>query len=39
MFYDLPDPVQFAKDIYDILDEDGIWTCEQSYFTNYAKNK
>ena len=31
MFYDLPDPVQFAKDIYEILDEDGIWTCEQSY--------
>ena len=31
MFYDLPDPVQFAKDIYNILDIDGIWTCEQSY--------
>ena len=31
MFYDLPDPVQFAQDIYDILDDDGIWTCEQSY--------
>lgn len=31
MFYDLPNPVQFAKDIYDILDDDGIWTCEQSY--------
>lgn len=31
MFYDLPDPVQFAKDIYNILEEDGIWTCEQSY--------
>lgn len=31
MFYDLPDPVQFAKDIYSILEEDGIWTCEQSY--------
>lgn len=31
MFYDLPDPVQFAKDIYRILDDDGIWTCEQSY--------
>jgi GDP-D-mannose dehydratase len=31
MFYDLPDPVQFAKDIYSILDESGIWTCEQSY--------
>ena len=31
MFYDLPDPVQFAKDIYEILHDDGIWTCEQSY--------
>ena len=31
MFYDLPDPVQFAKDIYDILDDNGIWTCEQRY--------
>lgn len=31
MFYDLPDPVQFARDIYNILDDDGIWTCEQSY--------
>lgn len=31
MFYDLPDPVQFAKDIYAILEDDGIWTCEQSY--------
>jgi len=31
MFYDLPDPVQFARDIYSILDDDGIWTCEQSY--------
>jgi GDP-mannose 4,6-dehydratase len=31
MFYDLPDPVQFAKDIHSILEPDGIWTCEQSY--------
>ncbi len=31
MFYDLPDPVQFAKDIYDCLDINGIWTCEQIY--------
>ena len=31
MFYDLPDPVQFATDIHDILTDDGIWTCEQSY--------
>jgi hypothetical protein len=37
MFYDLPDPVQFAKDIYAILHEDGIWTCEQSYVLSMLK--
>ena len=31
MFYDLPNPVAFAKDIYECLEDDGIWTCEQSY--------
>lgn len=31
MFYDLPDPVQFARDIESVLADDGIWTCEQSY--------
>jgi GDP-mannose 4,6-dehydratase len=37
MFYDLPDPVQFAKDIYEILEPDGIWTCEQSYMPTMIK--
>lgn len=37
MFYDLPDPVQFAKDIYKILDDDGVWTCEQSYLLTMMK--
>jgi hypothetical protein len=37
MFYDLPDPVQFAKDIYSILDDAGIWTCEQSYVMSMVK--
>lgn len=37
MFYDLPDPVQFAKDINEILEEDGIWTCEQSYMLTMIK--
>ena len=37
MFYDLPNPVQFAKDIYEILDDDGIWTCEQSYLITMLK--
>jgi hypothetical protein len=46
MFYDLPDPVQFAKDIYSVLADDGIWTCEQSYvvtnisnITDYTKSR
>lgn len=37
MFYDLPDPVKFAKDIYEILADDGIWTCEQSYLITMLK--
>lgn len=37
MFYDLPDPVQFARDIYDLLEDDGIWTCEQSYLLTMLK--
>ena len=37
MFYDLPDPIQFAKDIYKVLDNDGIWTCEQSYLLSMIK--
>ena len=37
MFYDLPDPVQFAKDIYSILENEGIWTCEQSYILTMLK--
>lgn len=31
MFYDLPNPVQFAKDIAASLTDDGIWCTEQSY--------
>ncbi len=31
MFYDLEDPVQFAKDINKILDENGLWIVELSY--------
>ena len=37
MFYDLPDPVQFARDIYSILEDDGVWTCEQSYLPTMLK--
>jgi hypothetical protein len=31
MFYDLKDPVKFAKDIYKSLAIDGVWHFEQSY--------
>lgn len=31
MFYDLENPVDFAKDIAKILAHDGIWVFEQSY--------
>ena len=31
MFYDLEDPVEFARDISTILDTSGIWIFEQSY--------
>ncbi|MFI9630390.1 class I SAM-dependent methyltransferase [Streptomyces sp. NPDC052042] len=31
MFYDLPDPMGFMRDVRDILTEDGVWLLEQSY--------
>ena len=31
MFYDLEDPVTFAKSISSVLSEDGVWVFEQSY--------
>lgn len=31
MFYDLESPRQFVQDIFDVLDDDGIWHLEQSY--------
>lgn len=31
MFYDLDDPIGFARDIAQILEPDGIWHFEQSY--------
>jgi GDP-mannose 4,6-dehydratase len=39
MFYDLPDPVQFAKDIYEVLEDNGIWSLEQSYILTMIKRK
>ncbi len=31
MFYDLENPVGFMRNIYEVLDDDGIWVFEQSY--------
>lgn len=31
MFYDLESPVEFMKQIYDVLSDEGIWVFEQSY--------
>jgi len=39
MFYDLPDPVQFAKDVFDILEDDGVWSLEQSYILTMLQRR
>ncbi|MEU6393834.1 class I SAM-dependent methyltransferase [Streptomyces sp. NPDC046939] len=31
MFYDLPDPLAFMRDVHDVLDDDGVWMLEMSY--------
>tara|TARA_B100000963_G_scaffold361743_1_gene399156 strand:- start:605 stop:1861 length:1257 start_codon:yes stop_codon:yes gene_type:complete len=31
MYYDLDDPLKFTKDIFDCLDDKGIWTLQVSY--------
>ena len=31
MFYDLENPLDFMRQVYDILADDGIWVFEQSY--------
>ena len=31
VFYDLEDPINFTRDIENILEEDGVWILEQSY--------
>ncbi len=38
MFYDLPDPLKFAKEIYSILHKNGIWHIELSYMPMMLKN-
>jgi hypothetical protein len=37
MFYDLESPINFAKDVESILDDDGIWHFEQSYMPSMLR--
>lgn len=37
MFYDLEDPVKFAEDVSNILDENGLWIIELSYLPTMLK--
>ena len=38
MFYDLKNPKKFVKDIFKILDEDGVWCVQISYLLDMIKN-
>ena len=38
MFYDLEDPVQFSKDISDIMSPEGLWIIELSYLPTMLLN-
>ena len=31
MYYDLEAPMTFMREVFDVLDEGGVWVCEQSY--------
>jgi hypothetical protein len=37
MFYDLPEPLKFAEDICHVMNDDGLWFTEQSYFVFMLK--
>jgi hypothetical protein len=37
MFYDLEDPIAFARDVHDCLDDRGIWHFEQSYMPSMLR--
>tara|TARA_B110000444_G_scaffold246516_1_gene268153 strand:- start:2482 stop:3747 length:1266 start_codon:yes stop_codon:yes gene_type:complete len=38
MFYDLEDPTSFTQDIFDILDDDGIWILQMADLPNMLKD-
>ncbi len=37
MFYDLEDPIAFARQVHDILDRNGVWHFEQSYMPSMLR--
>jgi hypothetical protein len=37
MFYDLDDPIAFARDVHSCLADDGIWHFEQSYMPSMLR--
>lgn len=37
MFYDLESPMDFVKDIYEVLDNEGVWHFEQSYMPSMLR--
>ena len=37
MFYDLEDPIQFAREIESVLANDGVWHFEQSYMPSMLR--
>ena len=38
MFYDIDDPFKFVKDVYDLLDDNGVWIVEVAYLSTMMKN-
>src|SRR5262249_40285471 len=37
MFYDLEDPIAFARDVAQVLTDDGVWHLEQSYMPSMLR--
>ena len=37
MFYDLEDPVDFARQVAEVLARDGVWHFEQSYMPSMLR--
>ena len=38
MFYDIEKPIKFVNEVFNILDDEGIWHLEQSYMPAMIKN-